>query len=145
MPSYWFRRLISHFDKGVVAVSGPSFFYDLPRLRRVLPFIFDLVSYMIHRLYGVLLNGGNCAVLRHALEQAGELDTSIEFYGDDTDLARRVSHYGKIRWEWDMAMPSSSRRIRGMGTISAGLLYALNYLSVVFLNRPATTTHKDYR
>ena len=46
---------------------------------------------------GAVLYGGNFAVRRDALEAIGGFDTSIEFHGEDTNLARRISKVGRVR------------------------------------------------
>ncbi len=38
---------------------------------------------------GSMLQGGNFVVTREALEKIGGYDTSIAFYGEDADVARR--------------------------------------------------------
>lgn len=145
MPHYWFSRLLKHFCKGSVAVSGPSFFYDLPLRHRALAHVFNMNAYLIYLVNGAMLQGGNFAVRRDVLERAGGFNTSIEFYGEDTDLARRLARLGKICWAWDMSMPSSGRRIRAEGIVRTGMTYAMNYLSVAYAGRPVTSEHKDIR
>jgi len=145
MPAYWFTRLLKHFGEPIAAVTGPSFFYDLPRRQRVLALFFNMNAYLIYRITGAMLQGGNFAVRRDALERAGGFNTSIEFYGEDTDLAVRVAEHGKICWAWDMAMPASGRRIQAEGIIKTGMTYALNYLSVAYAGKPVTTAHRDIR
>jgi glycosyltransferase involved in cell wall biosynthesis len=145
MPRDWFYLLLRNFEDGAVAVSGPSFFYDLPLRYRAMSHIFNLNAYLIYLINGTMLQGGNFAVRRDALERAGGFDTSIEFYGEDTDVARRVARHGKIRWAWDMAMPSSGRRMRTEGIIRTGITYSMNYASVMLSRGPVTITHRDIR
>ena len=145
MPLQWFRCLLRHFEEGVSAVSGPSFFYDLPLRHRAVAHVFNLNAYLVYRINGTMLQGGNFAVRRDTLECAGGFNTSIDFYGEDTDLARRVARLGKICWAWDMSMPSSGRRMRAEGIIKTGITYAMNYVSVMSRRGPVTMTHLDIR
>lgn len=69
--------------------------------------IFGYMSYLIVGYLGV---GGNFAIRRTVLDQMHGFDTSILFYGDDTDAARRASLYSKSLFLLDLTMPTSARR-----------------------------------
>ena len=85
----------------MVAVSGPYRHYDWDRLGRVLIRVYDwLVAPPTHVLVhyafgaGAILYGGNFAVRADALERIGGFDFTIEFHGEDTNLARRLTPLG---------------------------------------------------
>ena len=94
----------SHGPHPPVAVTGPYRFYDWDILGRVLIRMYDyslapathVLAQYVFRM-GAVLYGGNFAVRRDALEAIGGFDTSIEFHGEDTNLARRISKAGRVR------------------------------------------------
>ena len=84
-------------------------------------------------------------VRRDALLQAGGFDTRFSFYGEDTDIARRMSRVGRVKFCWALTARSSGRRLRGDGLLMTGVRYSLNYLWTTFLRRPFTEAWNDYR
>lgn len=49
-----------------------------------------------------MIQGGNFVVTRAALQAIG--DTSIRFYGEDTDIARRLNQVGEVRFTLGLKM-----------------------------------------
>jgi hypothetical protein len=94
---------------------------------------------------GALLYGGNFAVRRDALEAIGGFDTSIEFHGEDTNLARRVSKVGRVRLRPSCYVFTSARRYKVMGRGTVFNLYVRNFCAEIFFHRPSDTTHEDVR
>jgi hypothetical protein len=92
-----------------------------------------------------MIVGGNFAVKRKALEEIGGFDTSIKFYGDDTDLTRRLAEIGKIKFFKDLSVYSSPRRFEQEGAIKTSLKYIINFFSEWILKRPAHKEHEDIR
>jgi glycosyltransferase involved in cell wall biosynthesis len=141
-----FRR-----DPGLAALSGPFIYYDLPAIWRVSTWAFYALAYLAHLFnqhvlrVGAMLQGGNFVVRRTALEAIGGFDTSIDFYGEDTDIARRLSKVGRVKWTFRLPIKSSGRRLIEEGVVRTGLRYALNFIWVTFVGRPWTTTHRDIR
>jgi len=89
--------------------------------------------------------GGNFAARRSALEQIGGFDTEIAFYGEDTNIARRLHAAGKVKFSLRLPMRTSSRRLQEEGmTVMAGK-YVANFLSEVVLKRPVTRAYRDIR
>ncbi len=141
-----FRR-----DPDLAALSGPFIYYDLPAIWRGLVPVFYTVAYLAHLFnqhvlhVGAMIQGGNFVVRRSALEAVGGFDTSIDFYGEDTDIARRLSKVGRVKWTFRLPVKSSGRRLMEEGVVRTGLRYALNFVWVTFVGRPWTTTHTDVR
>jgi hypothetical protein len=79
------------------------------------------------------------------MEKIGGYDTTIEFYGEDTDIAKRIFKVGEVKWTFDLPMYTSGRRLRKEGIITMGLKYAINYLWPIIFGRPFTTKYKDIR
>lgn len=153
MPRGWIVRALREFDRDgeLMALSGPYRYYDLPFFARVLTHLYNACSFASHLIntyilrLGATVQGGNFVLRRAALVQIGGFDTSIEFYGEDTDIAKRISQIGKVRWIWPFFMYSSGRRFVAEGIVTIGIRYALNYMSVIFSGRPVTVSYIDIR
>lgn len=148
MPAGWVGRLLDGFerDPAVVCVSGPYRYHDLARFKGALVHaywaVIARVAYAFTRYMAV---GGNFAARRDALARIGGFDTSIAFYGEDTDIARRLATVGRVVFDWDLVMPTSARRLRGDGFLTTAARYALNFLWAVWAKRPLTSTYRDIR
>jgi hypothetical protein len=89
--------------------------------------------------------GGNFAARRSALEQIGGFDTEIAFYGEDTNIARRLHAAGKVMFLLRLPMRTSSRRLQEEGMAVMAGKYVANFLSEVVLKRPVTRAYRDIR
>ena len=152
MPTEWIPFIFEAFEKDpeLVALSGPYIYYDLAMWQRALVRIFYGVGYAIHLVAhatgtGAMLQGGNFVLLRSALEKAGGFDTSITFYGEDTDIARRMSKVGTVRWTFKLPMLTSGRRLEKEGIIKMGLRYTINFFWITVFKRPYSENHIDVR
>ncbi|MES2315054.1 MAG: glycosyltransferase family A protein [Patescibacteria group bacterium] len=149
MPSGWYEKIVSGFasDPKVVCVSGPYRYYDCPVWHQwATTLSWTLFAYPIYKLItGYLVVGGNFAISKKALDLMGGFDTTIAFYSEDTDIARRVAKVGKVRFMLDLKMPSSGRRFVGQGFFKTGWLYYINFLSAALLKRPTTQEYTDIR
>jgi glycosyltransferase involved in cell wall biosynthesis len=94
---------------------------------------------------GCMLLGGNFIVRRSAIREIGGFDTQIEFYGEDTDLARRLSKIGKTIFRMDFVVHASARRFDVEGIVMPNLVYALNYLWPILFHKPFTHEYRDVR
>jgi len=135
----------------LVALSGPLVYYDLtPRQRRLVS-IFYLIAWLIYVTnkyilrVGSMVQGGNFVLSRAGLEAIGGYNTSITFYGEDTDIARRLHAVGKVLFTFDLKMLSSARRLKHEGMLTIAARYAVNYFWTTFLKRPFTREHLDIR
>lgn len=147
MPVGWLATTLSAFAKNdkLVALSGPFFYYDLSMFERALVKLFYAVGYLVHLLGGAMLQGGNFVIRRDAWERAGGFDTSIAFYGEDTDVARRLAKQGTVTWTWRLPIETSGRRLRGEGVVSTGFTYALNFVWTTLTGKPYTQSYRDIR
>ena len=149
----WLAKVINEFekDKDLVALSGPQIYYDSASYERILAKIFYFPGYIYHILSlkltkkGKMLQGGNFIIKRDAWKKAGGFDTNIEFYGEDTDVVKRIAKYGKVIWTWNLPINASGRRLKKEGIIKTGFTYAINFLSVSFFSKPITKKYKDHR
>ncbi len=153
LPEGWLATVLREFarDERLAALSGPFIYYDLPPFQRASVRVFYFFGYLSHLVNqyifraGAMLQGGNFIVRRTHLEQAGGFDTSIEFYGEDTDVARRVSKVGKVKWTFRLPMYASGRRLVHEGVVMTGLRYTGNYLHTLLRGRPLTEAYTDIR
>lgn len=152
-PEGWLETVLAEFsgDERLAALSGPFIYYDLPPLHRALTRLFYIAGYLSHLTSqhvlrtGAMLQGGNFVVRRTHLDRAGGFDTSIEFYGEDTDVGRRISKVGKVKWTFRLPMYASGRRLKHEGVIATGLRYAANFFSVLARGKPLTNSYTDIR
>lgn len=153
MPEGWLTTVFEEFehDPSLVALSGPYIYYDLAAWERAFIRIYLIVGYLFHLLdqhvlhVGALLQGGNFVLRREALGKAGGFDTSIEFYGEDTAIAKRMSKVGEVKWTFALPMYTSGRRLAKEGLLRVGLDYALNFFWTTFLGKPLTKKYADVR
>lgn len=147
MPKGWIDTLISEFEKNpkLVCLSGPYVYYDFSKWQQFLSLVYWYAAYPIYLAIGYMAVGGNFAIKRNILEKMNGFDSSIEFYGDDTNIARRASLFGKVKFKLSFIMYSSARRLIGQGMIKTALIYVLNFFSQVFLKKSATKSYKDIR
>lgn len=149
----WVRQVLQafHADPALTALSGPLVYYDLTAAQsRQVRVFYGLASatYFTNRYIlriGSMLQGGNFIVTRTALEAIGGFDTTIAFYGEDTDIARRLHHVGKTRFTFALKMQSSARRLKHEGLFTMAAKYSLNYFWTTFFKRPYTAEYIDIR
>ncbi|HVY68271.1 MAG TPA: glycosyltransferase family A protein [Patescibacteria group bacterium] len=153
VPQGWLDEVLRQFraDPQLVALSGPYQYRDLPAWQRGEVAVFYRLAYAIYWLnnrvlrLGSMLQGGNFVVKKWAWDRLGPADSRFEFYGEDTELCRRLFRLGGVRFDLNLPVASSGRRLAKEGILTMGARYALNYFSVLLLKRPATKTHLDIR
>ncbi len=147
IPRGWFSAMQEELQKpGVVCVSGPFTFYDFPAWKRAcVNAYWKMSARLTSATTEYMAAGGNFGAWKDALERAGGFNTAIEFYGEDTDLARRMHGVGKVVFSPRCSIETSARRFAAEGMIRTTVIYALNYLWIVALHRPLTTKYKDIR
>ncbi len=153
LPEGWIYRVIVAFraDSKLICLSGPLVYYDLtPTQCRGVTF-FYLIGYMAYFInryilrIGSMVQGGNFVVRRKALESIGGFDTSIAFYGEDADVARRMYTLGKVAFDRKLKMFSSARRLKGEGMLTMAWKYSINYFWTIFFDKPFTEEYVDIR
>ena len=149
----WLRRALEEFSRSpdLVALSGPCIYYDLPRSAQFVARVFYRIAFATYLLVrfvlgaGSMIQGGNFIVSKSALDAAGGFNSEFCFYGEDTDLARRLSKVGPVKFSLGLPALSSGRRFVAEGLIRAGVRYAVNYLWTIFFKHPFTLTWLDFR
>ncbi len=153
MPRGYLARVTRYFesDTRLVLLTGPFFYHDLPQLSQVVTIIFYLFQFVPNTIgqrilgLGAVAQGGNFTARRSALEKVGGYDTSLTFYGEDTDIAIRLSRVGLVRFSFLIPVKTSARRLLKEGVLRAGTLYTLNIIFMFIRGRPLTRSHQDVR
>lgn len=148
MPAGWIGRVLRAFERtpNVVCVSGPYIYYDAaPWQRAMVRLYWIFLASPAYWMTRYMVVGGNFAVRRSALKEIGGFDTSIAFYGEDTNIARRLKATGRVKFLLRLPMPTSSRRLAAEGITSTAFKYAANFLGEAVLKRPLTEEYRDIR
>ena len=153
LPEGWLRTALAEFAHrpDLVALSGPYIHYDLPKGAQFIAAGFYRVAYIVHlssRLLagcGSVMQGGNFIVSRVALETAGGFNPDFRFYGEDAELARRLSKVGVVKFTLALRALSSGRRFAGEGLFRVLLRYSANYLWTHLFKRPFSSAWLDFR
>lgn len=139
MSPDWFSIMEKTFasNENIVSVSGPYKYYDGTKIQRsVMELLWKISAPMTYFFVGYMILGGNFVIKKSALMAMGGFDTGIEFYGEDMDIARRVSQFGKSVFRMNFFIYSSIRRFADQGLFKISFLYAVNFLWQVFFHRP---------
>lgn len=149
VPENWFKIINREFngDPKLVCLSGPYIYYDTPAWQQwmVRHLYYGLLARLAYFFTGYMASGGNFVAKKDALLKIGGFDTNIVFYGEDTDIARRLHTVGKVKFCGEFFMPTSGRRFAGEGTVKTGAKYIANYTSVMLTKKPALKKYKDIR
>jgi cellulose synthase/poly-beta-1,6-N-acetylglucosamine synthase-like glycosyltransferase len=153
VPEGWLDVVFREFakDPKLVCLSGPYFYYDLSAWNRLLVSFFYGLTWLIYVVnhyvlrVGSVVQGGNFVFRRDAWIRAGGFNREIKFYGEDTDVAVRLSKIGKVKWTFRLPMKTSGRRLAEEGVFRTAATYTLNFFWVTFAGKPATKEHTDIR
>lgn len=148
----WLRRGIAYFDDPkVVCLSGPYYYWDAKRSFRWASYAGQTILFFgTHALLSpfrlaCIGTGGNMFIRAAALERIGGYNTDIDFYGEDTDTARRLLERGKVLYCPSLYVNSSARRFKDMGISKVLYLYTVNWFSIVIHKRPYEARKKAQR
>jgi glycosyltransferase involved in cell wall biosynthesis len=149
----WVDRILRTFaaEPKIVSLSGPFIYYDLTPSQRISVQFFYALAFIVYATNryilraGSMVQGGNFVLRREALQQIGGFNTGIAFYGEDTDIARRMSKVGKVKFTFDLKMFSSPRRLKQEGMFTIAMRYTINYFWTTFRKRPFTEKYIDIR
>jgi glycosyltransferase involved in cell wall biosynthesis len=149
----WVETVLAGFaaEKNLVAISGPVVYYDLSPSQRISVRLFYFLAFMVYVLNryvlraGSMVQGGNFVLRTDALQSIGGFNLSIPFYGEDTDIARRMNRLGKVEFTFRLKMFSSARRLKKEGMLTIAARYTMNYFWTTFRKRPFTEEYVDVR
>jgi glycosyltransferase involved in cell wall biosynthesis len=134
LPDGWLEKAFRAFEQNpnLAALSGPFDYYDLSRTTNA------GIRGFYHLAIGPLLQGGNIVARRTALEKIGGFNPQFTFYGEDVDIARRLSKVGEVKFDFNFRMPSSGRRLAAEGIFKMAVKYGLNYIWTLLFKKPFT-------
>ncbi|VAW23796.1 hypothetical protein MNBD_ALPHA12-2282 [hydrothermal vent metagenome] len=153
LPEGWITTVLSAFEKKpeLVAISGPYIYHDMAWYNRAMVRGFYYISFLIYLInrfvlrVGSMIQGGNFVLRRSAWQKVGGFDRSISFYGEDTDVAIRLSKVGPVKWTFKLPMYTSGRRLEEEGVFKTAGTYVLNFFWVTFRGKPFTHDYSDIR
>lgn len=138
-------------ESKLACLSGPFIYYDLSPVQRISVRVFYASAFLVYALNrwvlraGSMVQGGNFVLRRSALEKIGGFNLGISFYGEDTDIARRLNRVGQVKFTFELKMFSSARRLKKEGMLTIAMRYTINYLWTTFRKRPFTEEYIDIR
>ncbi len=119
---YWIENGSKELQKkNVVAATGAYYYYDASIVLRTFSLfsqltIFKLINRIIQiKKRGAILIGGNAFIQSSKLAEIGGFNTNLTFYGDDIDIAIKLSRYGKVNYATLLTLKTSSRRYKALG------------------------------
>lgn len=153
VPPGWIEKVLAEFEKDpkLVCLSGPFIYYDLTSWVRALQRVFyglAFPTYLFNRFVlrvSSMVQGGNFVIKKAIFEEIGGFDVAIDFYGEDTDVARRLNKVGHVKFTFSLPILTSGRRLAQEGILRTATRYAVNYLWVCYSGRPRTKTSTDVR
>ena len=153
VPEGWLDTVFREFERDdrLVCLSGPYVYYDLGPWDRFLVGMFYALTWLIYVVnhyllrVGSVVQGGNFVFRRDAWIKAGGFNRDIKFYGEDTDVAVRLSKVGKVKFTFGLPMMTSGRRLEKEGVFKTAGTYTLNFFWVTFRGKPATRQYTDIR
>ena len=153
MPDNWLSKVFYEFGNNpqLFALSGPYVYRELAKWQNFLIKLYYFLGKIICLFtryvfnFGAMLQGGNYIVKREALERIGGYNTSIKFYGEDTDIARRISSIGRVKFSFSLIMFSSNRRLAEEGIVKSAFRYGINYIWTLFTKKPFSKAYNDIR
>ncbi len=125
-------------DENVVGLTGPYDYYDADNFFRYTSlffqkYIYRFTSWLFQLFHiGAIMTGGNSMMRAKELELMGGFDTSFTFYGDDTDVAKRLSKYGRVAFDPNFVLKTSARRFKKQGEFKIFFLYFYYFLKTTF-------------
>ena len=147
IPKNWFFDLVKIYQDNpeIVGASGPYYYENLNWFERFVYYDgFSIFFSWLPFQKGFLL-GGNFSVKKWVLEKMGGFDTSIAFYGEDTNLTRRVKEFGPVKTSKRLAVVTSPRRFKAQGTFRTLVVYIVNFFSELIFRKPASKKYEDIR
>ena len=139
VDSDWLSKAIPLFkNKKVIAVSGPYDYFDGSPVFRafslsIQKYMYTAMSHVLRFMNkGGIIIGGNNLIRADILREVGGYDTSILFYGEDTDTAKKISKKGQIVFSGKICMKTSARRFQREGTLRISVTYLFHFIRVAF-------------
>ncbi len=143
----WLSKGVKHFfeDRSgkISAVSGPYDYHDAKWFFRntsllTQKYIYRTVSIILQLPFvknGAVMIGGNNMIRAEVLRKTGGYNTSLTFYGEDTDTAVRVANHGRVVFNPRFVMKTSARRFKNEGIVTIEAKYIYHFLKHIFAGK----------
>jgi glycosyltransferase involved in cell wall biosynthesis len=153
IPEGWLKEVLRQFDRSerLVALSGPYIYYGVPQRVNLAVGLYYRLAFLVYLFnrfvlnVGSMLQGGNFVVRRDAMMRLDSPSLRFSFYGEDTDMARRLSKVGGVKFTFRLPARSSGRRLVGEGVFTIGVRYSMNFFWATFRKKPFTEAWQDIR
>jgi glycosyltransferase involved in cell wall biosynthesis len=148
LPAGWIETTLEEFarDKDLASLSGPYIYYDISRWQQLqVRLYWNALALPLYYFVGYMVVGGNFVIRKDVLHKMNGFDTSISFYGEDTNIARRARRHGKVKFKPSFAMHTSGRRFAGQGLVKTAILYIVNAVSELVAHKQVTRKYTDIR
>ncbi len=140
----WISKVFEEFqkDNDLVALSGPFIYYDLSKISNALIKTFfyfgSLSNFLNQRVFknGAVLQGGNFIIRKDALKKVNGYNMDLTFFGEDIDIAKRISRVGKVKFTSKLPIYTSGRRLKAEGVVMTGVRASFDYLWITIKGRP---------
>ncbi|MBI3231548.1 MAG: glycosyltransferase family 2 protein [Candidatus Doudnabacteria bacterium] len=150
----WLKRVVKKVSRPkAVALSSHYRYYGLPFYKSILQlvgnfiFVYPWIFFVSKLLrYSTHMIGGMMVIKKSALIKAGGFDISVEFFGDEALIAKKLYSVGHVHvspklWVW-----TSARRFKEQGMLKTVFSYVFNYFWVFFSGKPYhSSAYKQYR
>ncbi len=137
LPVNYLGEVLKRFEKDIdlVCIGGQMYFYDAP-------FWKNFLRIFVHRFlwfFAVVISrktqgpmGNNMTFKNSVYKQTTGFDENLRF-GEDMDLSKKLSEFGKVKLDMSLDCPVSCRRYK----IDKGLFdYSLNFFSMSTKGEP---------
>lgn len=154
IPKHLIRYVEHKFKqhRDLVALSGPYKYHDWNWHGRMILWLYHwlmvpVTQLIINRILnkGTVLYGGNFALRKTVLDKIGGFDVALEFWSEDTQIGRRMSREGKVRFYHKAYVFTSARRYYEEGLFRVLGRYVMNFLWDIFFHKPFSKGYKDVR
>ncbi len=130
MPANWVSEVIRTMqDKGIVGVAGHIKAHSNNAWVQILYFLsfefYNLVKIVLGEVY---FSGMNFALRKTVFEKSGGFNVGL-MSGEDLDLSLRVAKYGKLVFNRQLVVYSSSRRMQE-GSLKSFWRYLVTFLAI---------------
>jgi glycosyltransferase involved in cell wall biosynthesis len=154
VPPNWTECMLGYFhaDENVAAVSGPYRYFPITQLQRFWQWLWYYivippVQWFFCKMFRVssVIYGGNFMVRKSSFDAVKGFDTRFNFWGEDTDLAKRLMKKGEVLFKMDVVVGSTTRGLHNpdKGALKNFLLgisyiikHSLNFVWVSCFNKP---------
>jgi glycosyltransferase involved in cell wall biosynthesis len=120
-------------------------FKDDEKLSDVIFHSFYNTYFYLLNVLGVGMGRGECQVIKKTFFDLVKGNNTALSAGEDFDLFKRISRYGKILFAKDLCIYESPRRYRKLGYSGVTWLWIKNSISIIFKNKSLSKEWEQVR